>query len=277
MDLTTVEAVRAPAGRDEVWPLLPGDAVLAGGTWLFSEPQTHLRRLVDITALGWPDVTVDADGIELAATCTIAEASALTDRLAVERPDWPAASLLHSCATALLASPKIWRTATVGGNICLSLPAGAMISLATALDGELIIWRDDGSDHRVAAADFVIGAGVNTLAPTEVLRAIRLPARALRGDVAMRKLAPSPLGRSAVVIAGRRDTVADGSGMVLSITAATVRPFVFRFPDATSGRAVRQVREAIPDDAWTDDPHGDPDWCRAMTLLLIEQVCEELS
>lgn len=277
MDLNTVEAVRAPARREEVWPLLPGDAVLAGGTWLFSEPQTHLRRLVDITTLGWPSVTVAPDGIELAATCTIAEVSALADRLAVDRPDWPAASLLRGCATALLASPKIWRTATVGGNICLSLPAGAMISMATALDGELTIWRDDGSDYRVAAADFVVGAGVNTLGPTEVLRALRLPATALRGRVAMRKLAPSPLGRSAVVVAARRDTVADGNGMVVSITAATVRPFVFRLPGPAFGSAVRRAHDAIPDDAWTDDPHGDPDWRRAMTLVLAKQVCEELS
>ena len=63
MDLTTVETTSTPTRRDQLWPLGPGDAILAGGTWLFSEPQPHIRRLVDITRLGWAPVTVGDDGI----------------------------------------------------------------------------------------------------------------------------------------------------------------------------------------------------------------------
>ncbi|PRC62694.1 FAD-binding molybdopterin dehydrogenase, partial [Mycobacterium sp. ITM-2017-0098] len=58
MDLNTVETMSTPTCRGELWPLGPGDAILAGGTWLFSEPQPHIRRLIDITRLGWPPVTV---------------------------------------------------------------------------------------------------------------------------------------------------------------------------------------------------------------------------
>ena len=39
---------------------------------------------------------------------------------------------------------------------------------------------------------------------------------------------------------------------------------------------LRRAHAGIPEDAWTDDPHGDPDWRRAMTLLLAEQICAEL-
>ena len=53
MDLNTVETVSTPTRRQDLWPLGPTDAVLAGGTWLFSEPQPHLRRLVDLSGLGW--------------------------------------------------------------------------------------------------------------------------------------------------------------------------------------------------------------------------------
>ena len=36
-----------------------------------------------------------------------------------------------------LMSFKIWNTATVGGNVCLSLPAGAMVSSVTLMvDGK---------------------------------------------------------------------------------------------------------------------------------------------
>src|SRR6478752_4622498 len=60
---------------------------------------------------------------------------------------WPAAPLLRQCCTALLASYKIWGTATVGGNLCLSFPAGAMISLGAALDGTVTVWRADGGEY----------------------------------------------------------------------------------------------------------------------------------
>jgi hypothetical protein len=67
VDLDTIEAVVTPSRRDEVWPLGRGDAVLAGGTWLFSEPQPHLRRLIDLTGLGWSPITLGDNEIELAA------------------------------------------------------------------------------------------------------------------------------------------------------------------------------------------------------------------
>jgi CO/xanthine dehydrogenase FAD-binding subunit len=277
VDLNTVEVVSVPTSRDELWPLGMGDAVLAGGTWLFSEPQPHLRRLVDITRLGWQPIALSDNGIELAATCTVNEVSRLSAALPASRPDWAAAPLLHQCCTALLASFKILGSATVGGNICLSFPAGAMISLATALNGHVSVWRADGSDYQLPVANFVTGMATNVLAGGDVLRSLHLPAAALRARTAFRKLAPSPLGRSAVAVIGRRDTAADGDGFVLSVTAATVRPYVFAFPSMPDAGAVRAAHATIPDDAWTLDAHGDPDWRRAMTLLLAEQIRAELA
>lgn len=276
VDLNTVEVVSVPTSRDELWPLGPGDALLAGGTWLFSERQPHLRRLVDISALGWQPIVLSDTGIDLAATCTVAEVSRLSTSLPACRPDWIAAPLLQQCSAALLASFKILGNATVGGNICLSFPAGAMISLASALDGRLTVWRADGGDYELAVPDFVTGMATNVLAGGDVLRSVKLPAAALRARTAFRKLAPSPLGRSGVVVIGRRDAAADGGRFVLSVTAATVRPYVFGFPSVPDADAVQAALAAIPDDAWTRDPHGDPDWRRAMTLLLGEQIRAEL-
>ncbi|AKS35843.1 FAD binding domain-containing protein [Mycolicibacterium goodii] len=277
MDLNTVEVVDRPTCRDELWPLGAGDAVLAGGTWLFSEPQPQLRRLVDLTGLGWPPITLADSGIELAATCTLAEVSRLSADLRARRPDWAAAPLLHRCCGALLASFKIANCATVGGNICLSFPAGAMISLCTALDGEVTVWRADGSDYRLPVADLVTGIGTNVLAVTDVLRSVHLPAAALRARTAFRKLAPSPLGRSGVVVIGRRDTAPDDGRFVLSVTAATVRPFVFTFPEVPDRDQLAEAHASIPLDAWTQDAHGDPDWRRAMTSVLAEQIRAELA
>lgn len=277
MDLNTVETTSIPSSRDELWPLGPGDSILAGGTWLFSAPQPHVRRLVDITRLGWESAILADNGIELAATCSLAEVSRLSSQLADDRLEWTAAPLLHQCCTALLASFKIWATATVGGNICLSLPAGSMISLTSALDGQLTVWRADGCDYQLPVTEFVTGAGTNTLGAGDVLRSVWLPAAALRASTVYRKLAPSPLGRSGVVVIGRRDTAADGGRFVLSVTAATVRPYVFTFPAVPSAIELAAAHATIGDDAWTLDAHGDPDWRRAVTLVLAEQICEELA
>jgi CO/xanthine dehydrogenase FAD-binding subunit len=276
VDLNTVEVIDVPTTRADVWPLGVGDAVLAGGTWLFSEPQVHLRRLVDITALGWPPVTVSEGGIELAATCTVEQVSALSTELPARQPDWAAAPLLHQCCTALLASYKIWRTATVGGNICLSFPAGAMISLAAALDGVVTVWRADGTEYRLPITEFVTGSSRNVLTTGDVLRSVHLPAAALRATTSFRKLAPSELGRSGIVVIGRRDAPADGGRFAVSLTAATVRPFVFEFPGVPDHAALRAAHATIPDDAWTIDAHGDPDWRRGVSLVLAEQICADL-
>jgi CO/xanthine dehydrogenase FAD-binding subunit len=273
VDLNTVETLSTPRRRDELWPLGPSDAVVGGGTWLFSEPQPGTRRLVDLAQLGWPELTVDDAGIEFAATCTLARVSELSTRLPVERPEWLAAPLFHQCCTALLASFKIWGTATIGGNVCLSFPAGSMISLASALGGEVEVWRASGADYRMPITEFVTGNATNVLEPGDVLRAIRLPAATLRGRTAFRRLAPSPLGRNGIVVLGRLD---DDASFTLSITAATVRPYVFGFPSVDVD-GVRAAHADIPDDAWTDDPHGDPDWRRGVSRVLAEQICAELA
>lgn len=271
MDLNTVEAVHIPTCRDEVWPLGPTDAVLAGGTWLFSEPQPAVTRLVDITQLGWAPITVTAEGIELAATCTLDEVASLSRTLP---PEWAAAPLFRQCCTSLLASFKIWHTATLGGNICLGFPAGAMISLCTALDATATVWRADGSEYTLPVREFVTGEATTVLGTGDILRAVWLPVAALRARVAHRKLAPSPLGRSGVVVIGRSD---ENGQFVLSVTAATVRPHVFRFVATPSADDLRSALAGIPEHELTRDAHGDPDWRRAVTLTLAEQIRAELA
>src|SRR5580692_5056072 len=130
MDLNTITDVIRPDRRESLPDWRDGDAWLGGGTWLFSEPQPALRRLIDLTSLDWPGLEIGPTGLGIAATCTIAQLDA-----AALPVDWIAAPLIGQCCRAFLASFKIWNTATVGGNICMSLPAGPMISLASALDG----------------------------------------------------------------------------------------------------------------------------------------------
>src|SRR5580704_2907134 len=175
MDLNTITAIVRPRRRAELPAWRAGDAWLAGGTWLFSEPQPSLSRLIDIVDFGWPALQITEQGLRIAATCKIAELDSATFPA-----NWTAASLVNQCCRSFFASFKIWNMATVGGNLCMALPAGPMISLTAALDGTCTIWSPDGTERHVAVTDFVLGPQRNALMPGELLRLIALPLSALR-------------------------------------------------------------------------------------------------
>jgi CO/xanthine dehydrogenase FAD-binding subunit len=275
MDLNTVEEV-IPTADPAQWR--EGDAWLAGGTVLFSYGSTELKRLLDLTAAGWPSITVTAAGIELAATCTIAELYELPGALPVELPQaagWTALRLIRPCCDSFVASFKVWNLSTVGGNLCTALPAGPMISLCAAMDGTATVLTPDGGSRTVPVAGFVTGDGQNCLAPGELLRSILLPASSLASPVAFRRLSLSNLGRSGVLLIGRLD---DDGALVLTVTAATKRPVQARlrpYPDEAA--LADALDEAIPGPLYHDDIHGLPEWRRDMTYRLAEEIRSELS
>jgi len=269
MDLNTITAVAHPATRQQLPVWTAGDAWLAGGTWLFSEPQVHLNRLIDLTDLKWPALTVSEAGLSIAATCTVAQLDALACP-----PEWIASPLINQCCRAFLASFKIWKTATVGGNICMSLPAGPMIALTSALDGVCTIWQADGSERKIAVTDFVTGDQRNVLASGDLLRQIDIPLAALRRRSAFRQISLTPVGRSGALLIG---SIAGDGAFALTITASTQRPARLSFaklPDADELRET--ILQTISDDLYHTDIHGKPMWRKHMTLRLAEQIRGEL-
>src|SRR6516162_3613983 len=172
MDLHTVSRVRRPARAEEIASWEPGFSWLAGGTWLFSEPQPDVHTLIDLESLKWPALEASQEGLEIASTCRVVE----LDRYTAHAPsEWTAAPLFRQCCRSFLSSFKIWNEATVGGNICMSLPAGPMISLAAALEGDCLLWPRGDAPRRVAIIDFVTGNNQNVLRPGELLRSVLLP------------------------------------------------------------------------------------------------------
>ncbi|MGH7248826.1 MAG: FAD binding domain-containing protein [Pseudomonadota bacterium] len=268
MDLNTIGEIARPDGIDGRVDWRDGDAWLAGGTWLFSEPQPHLRRLIDLQALGWRPLAKSAGGLEIAATCTIAELFAMKTPA-----DWIAAPLIDQCCRSFLSSFKIWNTATVGGNICMSLPAGPMVSMATALEAICTIRQPSGAERKIAIEDFVTGNHKNVLEPGDLLRRIELPASALRKRSAFRRISLTHLGRSSVLLAGTVDP-RDGIFM-LTVSASTDRPIRIRF-DKIPGRQGLRTRldKEIP--VFFDDVHGSPDYRKHMTFHFAEEIRSEL-
>jgi CO/xanthine dehydrogenase FAD-binding subunit len=269
MDLNTITEVAHPQTRAQLPVWTAGDAWLAGGTWLFSEPQVHLTRLIDLTDFKWPALTVDETGLTIAATCTVAQLDALPCP-----PEWIASPLINQCCRAFLASFKIWKTATVGGNLCMSLPAGPMIALTAALDGVCTIWKADGSEQRIGVADFVTGNQRNVLAAGDLLRQVDIPRAALTRRAAFRQISLTPVGRSAALLIGSLST--EGA-MALTVTASTVRPVQFSFAGIPQGHDLRDaILHRIPDELYHSDVHGKPAWRKHMTLRLAEEIRAEL-
>jgi CO/xanthine dehydrogenase FAD-binding subunit len=269
MDLNTIIEVARPATREQLPVWAAGDAWLAGGTWLFSEPQVHLTRLIDLADLKWPALTISDTHLSIAATCTVAQLDALACP-----PEWLAAPLINQCCRAYLASFKIWKTATVGGNLCMSLPAGPMISLTSALDAICTIWKANGGAQQTSVADFVIGNQRNVLAPGDLLRQIDIPLAALKRRSAFRQISLTPVGRSAALLIGS----IDGDGTLrLTVTASTTRPVQLSFAAIPQARELREaLLHHIPDALYHNDVHGMPAWRKHMSLRLAEEIRAEL-
>ena len=268
MDINTItEVVRRPSERPgSDWR--DGDAWLAGGTWLFSDQQPDLRRLIDLVPLGWDGLVATGAGLEVGAMCTV------RDLYEFPAPDdWTAAPLFRTCCEAFLASFKVWNAATVGGNICMSLPAGPMITMTVALEATYTLQATDGSERSVDAADFVTGNHENILAPGELLRKIDIPAGALRKRFAHRRFTLTRLGRSTIFMIATQ-----GAGdLLLTITAGTTHPVQLAFDSVPDADILRDGIDSIPGEVWFDDPNGTPDHRRHLAEYFAEQIRQELA
>ena len=183
---------------------------------------------------------------------------------------------MQECCNSFLASFKIWNAATVGGNICMSLPAGPMISLTVALEATYTLWPRTAPAREVPSIDFVTGNHTNILQKGELLRSIHLPASVLSKRPAFRHASLTHLGRSAALLIGTQN--AAGDDLVITITAATPRPVQLRFKHAPSAIELRRtIDERIPADGYFDDVHGSAAYKRHLTRYFAEQIRAELA
>jgi CO/xanthine dehydrogenase FAD-binding subunit len=157
----------------------------------------------------------------------------------------------------------------------MSLPAGPMISLTSALDGICTIWQADGGERTIAISDFVVGNQSNVLKPGDLLRGIDIPLAALKRRSAFRQISLTTVGRSAALLIG---SVAHDGTFTLTVTASTKRPIKLIFeklPDAAE--LPDAILQTIPDTLYHDDVHGRPFWRKHMTFRLASEILEELS
>jgi CO/xanthine dehydrogenase FAD-binding subunit len=267
LDIDTVRVARTRADC----ALRPGEAFLGGGTFLYSEPvAAGVTGLVDLTGMGWEPWSVDGSGLRVAGTCTLEELVSGPGSLGGPGP-YLALGIVGECVSALTLSAKVARTATVGGNIALGLPAGSMVGLFAALSARAVVWTPDGGSREVAVPDLVTGAGSVALSGGEVLREVRVPAAALGQRTAFRRVSLTPTGRTAAMVTGRRA----GEGVALVLTASVPAPHVL-LVGVDDHEALDRRISGLGDGAWYEDTHGSAAWRAAMTRRLAHEALEEL-
>ena len=247
MDLNTISEVARPRGAIELPRLARRRRLSRRRHLAVLRAAAATDTLIDLGRLGWPPLDATPTGLEIAATCTIARARRDFDAPA----GWNAAPLFGQCCRAFLASFKIWNAATVGGNICMSLPAGA---------DDLAHRRARRRLHAVAARTASRARSPSSISSpathTNVLAAGRAAALASicrrarsRKRFAFRQVSLTPLGRSAALLIGTRQPQTAAISL-LTVTAATPRPVQLRFDAVPDGRrCARAIDDAIPADA----------------------------
>ena len=144
--------------------------VLAGGQSLLPLLSLRLARpgvLVDINPVPELASISDGSGVELGAM--------VRHRAAERSADVRAEAPLVAEALHLVGHAAIRSRGTVGGSLAHADPAAELPAVLLALDGEVVATSRRGT-RTVAAADLFDGFLTTTLAPDELLTAVRLPA-----------------------------------------------------------------------------------------------------
>ena len=272
MNLNTIAEVKRPASADQITQWRDGYAWLAGGTWLFSEPQVATDTLIDLEQLNWPALQPSSAGLDIAATCRIAELYRFAGPLGVARA--------AARARVLQLVPGVVQDLERGHRRRqhLHVAAGRADDLADRrARGDLhACGRATRPPREVPSIDFVTGNHTNVLQPGELLRSIHLPASALSKRFAFRHASLTHLGRSAALLIGTQN--AAGDDLLLTITAATPRPSSCGSSSMPSAIELRRaIDERIPADGYFDDVHGSAAYKRHLTYYFAEQIRAELA
>lgn len=221
MDLPNIETYLRPDDIQTISNWGENWAWLAGGTWLFSEPQPHLKALVDMQPLGWSEIEVKEDYLVIGSTCILSKL--------LEYPwdkEWTAIEGFKSAISALSASFKVINVATVGGNICLALSVVTLAPVMVALGATYEILNLKGESRKVAAKDFQIGFKKTILQPGEVLRRILIPLPHLQWKVNYQRFGIAATDPALAIVVS-----AVSAKLRLVIGASVAAPLLWEFDD----------------------------------------------
>ncbi len=212
--------------KEAVALLVPGRAVVAGGTDLMVNPRytQGITELVDITGLGLSYIR-RADGLKAKGAIYLGAATTMYE---IQN-----STLLASVAGGILAqaagtcgSPNIRNVATIGGNVCAALPSGDTLTTLLVLDARVTL-EGAGGQREVALADFFLGPA-RTVLQNELVVEISFPVPEPPGGAAFYKLGRTEEDISIVNAAARLALDPAGRVSQARIAAGAVAPTPLR-------------------------------------------------
>lgn len=206
----------APTTLDGAFAVLThnGSKALAGGSDLIVQMRSgrvHPARIVDVKRI--PEligIRSDASGWTIAAAtpCAVIGAHASL------RAAWPGVVE----AACLIGSAQIQSRASIGGNLCNASPAADSVPALIAAGAVAVVGSSAGR-RELPVAQILVSPGKSSLAPGELLLAIRLPAPAMRSADAYLRLIPRTEMDIAVVGVGVNLGL-DAGGVITSARVA---------------------------------------------------------
>lgn len=275
MDLHNIDSYLRPTDIKKVTNWGEGWSWLAGGTWLFSEPQPEIKTLVDIQSLGWDKIDlIDSSNLSykekllaIGATCPLIK---LLQHPWL--PEYTAVEGFKSAINALSASLKVVNMATVGGNICLALSVGTFAPIMVALDASYEIWNNQGKSRVVKAKEFQIASRQTVLQSGELLRRILIPVENMKWQVNYKRFGVTASDTALAIVVGAYNSTANKFRLVIGASVAA--PVLLEFEaDLNKNLNYMQSLENID---FIEDVKASAVYRREITQILIKQCLKEL-
>jgi CO/xanthine dehydrogenase FAD-binding subunit len=197
--------------------------LLAGGTDLY--PAT--------TAQSLPGAVLDLAGIEalrgIGAHPDHLRIGAATTWTELRETALPPAFDALGAAAAEVGGPQVQNAGTIGGNLCNASPAADGVPPLLVLDAEVELACADGR-RRLPLADFLRGPRRTGRRPDEILTAVLIPAAAMTGRSAFRKLGARRYLVISIAMVAARLVVADGRVAAAALAVGACGPVATRLP-----------------------------------------------
>ena len=148
-------------------------------------------------------------------------------------------------AAAEIGGPQIQNAGTIGGNLCNASPAADGVPPLLVLDAEVELASAAGT-RRLPLAAFLAGVRRTARRPDELLTAIHLPAAALTGRSAFRKLGARRYLVISIAMVAARLVVADGRVVSAALAVGACGPVATRLPAVEAAIAGAPADARLP-------------------------------
>ena len=264
MDLHNVETYLTPQTLAEISNWKSGWSWLAGGTWLFTEPQPQITTLVDLQNFSWSEIEINSEGLTIGATCIMSQL------LNYSFPEnWTSVKALKSAVNEL-ASFKIQNVATVGGNLCLAIPAGTFAPVMVLLDAKYQILPLLGEPYWISALEFQTEIKQTILKPGEVLRKIFIPKENLELQTNYQRICLTSAGLAISIVVAAYNT--NTQKIKFAISGCIPSPKLIEFAQIPSQTEINQkLNDTIPLTDYLNDTTASNTYRQHITRTLMKR------